>query len=226
MPTRSTILTALFALAATASLQATVLTYGISPAPAEGTTIPADYGDRVTGTTMSGAGGATYSYADFGEGFSQRILADHGDANFFPGTGFGDLSNVAFAADGTFSLTLTADVGFNVILQSFDLAGFFNSQVVGNISIFGDNVLLASASNVTVSGTGRTNSSTFLSQSSFRAATIRLTFDSRNLGAGQGDVGIDNIVFAQAVPEPSVTALLAGAAVAGVLLRRRQTRRS
>lgn len=216
---------ALLALLATASVQATVLTYDFSGSPgvANDDPLPADYGDNVTSTSMPRPSGTTYGYGQFGEGFTPNIIADHGDAQFY-GPDYGDLTNVAFANDGTFSLTLTSDFANNrnVQILSFDMAGAGGSYQINSISITNqNNVVLFSQTNPTIAGsnngTGRTSFS-FLN-APLQGEVLTLSFDASNLGGTAYNIGIDNIQFAQ-VPEPSVTALALSAAGLGFLVRR------
>ena len=218
---RQGLTSALVALLATASVQATVLTYDFSGSPgvADDAQIPADYGDNVTGASMAGGAG-TYGYSNFGEGFTPNVTADHGDAQFY-GAGYGDLTNVAYADDGTFSLTLSTGVTQNVTLFSFDLAGFASSYQINSVSVFANGVQVFLQNNVTVNGssngTGRTS---FTFSQPFRGNTISLNFDASNLGANALNVGIDNIQFGQAVPEPSSVVLALSAAGLALVVRR------
>lgn len=224
---RHALASTLLAFLTVASVQATVLTYDLTPTPdvtdMTPDPIPADYGDRVTSTSMAGGSG-TYGYANFGEGFSPDVVADHGNAEFWD-AGYGDLTNVAYAPDGMFSLRLTADPGFHVMLFSFELAAFGTDQSVDSITVFVDGVqaFAASGSELDVSSTGH---NTF-NQSNFggvlEGQEIVISFQN---GVGTPDapnVGIDNVQF---VPEPSVTALALSAAGLALVVRRFRRRRS
>lgn len=94
-----------------------------------GNNLEDDYGDRITGFTVNVPGGQ-FTYGNAGEGYTPNVLAD-----FFAGNGrnlslwqsnYGDLSNVAFGNNISFSLNLqlSADPGFVVDLYGFDLAGW------------------------------------------------------------------------------------------------------
>ncbi len=214
---------ALIALLATASVQATVLTYDFSGSPgvADDAQIPADYGDNVTGASMSGGAG-TYGYGNFGEGFTPNVTAEHGVNTNFYGSGYGDLTNVAYASDGLFSLQLATGPTQNVTLFSFDLAGFGGSYQIDSVSVFANGVQVFLQQNVTVNGSGNgTGRTSFTFNQPFRGNTITLQFDASNLGTANAlNVGIDNIQFGQAVPEPSSVVLALSAAGLAFVVRR------
>ena len=214
-------LATLGAIATAASLHATVLTFNITPAPADDATIPADYGNRAASASQVGGGG-TYGYGNFGEGFTPNVTDSFGTATNFFSTGYGALVNVAYANDGHFSLTFTGDAGFNVSLYSFDLAGLDQSYTISSVSVLSGATTLFSQSNVLVNGSSNGTGMTSFSFGPLTAHTLTVQFDASNLGANVQNVGIDNIRIGQvAVPEPSSLALIGFAGVASFFIRRR-----
>lgn len=203
------------------SASATVLTFdidGINPSDP----VPQAYGDNVNGATM---GNFHYGSA---HGFTPNITASYGmNPEFWP-TDYSDLSNVIFEATkntGVLEITLTADPGFLVQLHGFDLGayapGSTSDPTIDSITIFnGENVPLFMENNVTLSLTTHTS---FVFSMPLAGTSIRIEVDARNLGTHNDNIGIDNISFGQ-VPEPSTTSLLlvAGAAGAGLILRKRR----
>ena len=207
------------AIAALAALpaQATVLNFNISGAT-DGSAIPTAYGNRV-----SSASSGAFSYGNQGEGFTPGIAVSYGFAASFWSSGYGALTNVAYADGSQFSLTLTADAGLFVSLSSFRMAGFDNSYQINGVSVTGGSTSFAQ-SNVVINGSSNgTGLTTFSFGAPIVGSSLTISFNSTNLGAAfQANVGIDNIVFAQ-VPEPSVlAAALAGVGGLGLVLRRRR----
>jgi hypothetical protein len=205
---------ALTALLTTASVHATVFTFNLTGA-ADDSAIPNDYGNRATSPPSN----PNYGYGNFGEGFTPNAVATYNQPAFFFSTGYGALTNIAYASGGVFSLTLAADPGFTVSLLSFDMAGFDSNYNINSVSVTGGttsfnqtNVVIAGSNN----GTGSTPFD--FTGSPITGSQFTIQFDATNLGSGlQANVGIDNIRIRQAVvPEPSVTII--GLALTGVAL--------
>ncbi len=183
-----------------------------------------NYGDRVTG-----ASDAVGSYGTNDGIYTPNVLVSYGGSR--PAlwtTGYGNLTNVYFNdQDGQdLSFTLTADSGFLVTLESFDLAAFFPSLTIPtnalNITDGSGNVLF-SVGSLTPSSATR---NTLTPQVS--ASQVVVTIRTSALGTLSDDVAFDNITFSQqvaptnAVPEPATWTMMAGAVGGLLLLRRRK----
>lgn len=196
---------------------ATVLTFGDLNLSNYGV-IPASYGDNVT--SVGGAGG---SYLQ-GNAFTPDIKTSYDTVDAFGvstnasllywNTGYGDLTDVAFSAsNGLYArLTLTPSAGFNVVLNSFDLASYpaTDLQAAKIRVIDASGTQLWSSSNLTVKGTGPSHSSYAPGLSSSSALTIEYGVN--------WNIGLDNVNFDQtrAVPEPATFLILGiGAAAVG-----------
>jgi hypothetical protein len=188
-----------------------------------GGTLPADYGDNVTGAVMAVPGGF-FTYGDGGEGFTPDISVDIFSAtatatdprvNLWQ-NGYGDLVNVIFAeGPGTagapmLSVRLTAAPGYEVDLYGFDLAGFGVDYVIAGVSVFAEATTLLSETNVLVEGDlSSPQHTTFAFAAPLRAPELLLQIDLSNLAPGiQDNVGVDSIRFGQTppriVPEPTI----------------------
>jgi hypothetical protein len=192
-----------------------------------GGTLPADYGDQVTGAVMAVPGGF-FTYGEGGEGFTPDVSVDIFSAaatatdprvNLWQ-TGYGDLVNVIFAdGPGTagaplLSVRLTAAPGYAVDLYGFELAGFGVDYVITGVSVFAGPTTLFSEANVLVQGDlSDPRHTTFAFATPLSAPELLLQVDLSNLASGiQDNVAIDSIRFGQtpppAVPEPATALLL------------------
>jgi hypothetical protein len=224
MRIRHAALTALTALTIVASVQATVLTFDITGSTfGNDSPIPATYGNRASGASQGGPGGLTFGYGNFGEGFTPNVAVSYGQPASFANTGYGALVNVAYGSGGVFSMTFTADPGFNVSLYSFDLAGLDQSYQINSVSVLSGATTLFTQSNVIVNGSSNgTGVTSFAFNPILTRSTLTVQVNASNLGANGANIGIDNIRIAQVVvPEPSVTALAIAGAALGVALTRR-----
>lgn len=202
-----------------------------------GGTLPADYGDHVTGAVMSVPGGL-FTYGEAGEGFTPDVSLDIFSAaatetdprvNLWQ-TGYGDLVNVIFAeGPGTagaplLSVRLTAAAGYMVELYGFDLAGFGSDYTIAGVSVFAETATLFSETDVLVQGDASGPQHTaFAFDSPLSAPELLLEIDLSNLPSGiQDNVALDNLRFGQnppGVPEPT-TLFLASVVTAGLWLGR------
>lgn len=175
-----------------------------------GATVPQDYGDRVTGSSMAVPGGA-FTYGNGGEDFTPNVVVDYFSGNNVSlwTIQYGDLTNVMFASAGSnvMSLRLTADPGFDVLLYAFDLAGWpLSDYTINEVTITSGGTTLFSQSNVLVEGnaTGPGHTS-FDFTSPLMGPDLLIDIDFANIVAGQQDnLGIDNIRFGQN-PPPGIT---------------------
>jgi hypothetical protein len=145
---------------------------------------------------------------------------------------FGDLDHVIYEPSATadkLTVLLAADPGYEVVLHSFDLGGWPDSDYeiasVDVSQIAGDDEVLYHEDDVTVFGGTDPFHTTFTFAPGLQGQILLITIDSSNLGALSENIGIDNISFSQVlVPEPSaVVMLVIGAmAIMGVLCPRRR----
>jgi hypothetical protein len=182
--------------------------------------IPQDYGDRVTASVQSG-----YHYG--GTADTPKIVVDYVAANGWP-SNYGDLTNVAYPATSSsiLSVKLSADPGYRVALQSFDLAGWPSTDyTINSVQVRdGNGFVLFSQSNLLVEGDSVGPRHTTLSFAPLIAPTLQVSIDATNITAAFGaeNVGLDNLRFSQ-VPEPaSVSLLLMGSlCISAVVFARR-----
>jgi hypothetical protein len=194
-----------------------------------GATLPATYGNRVTAASQGG-----FLYQVSGGG-TPNVVVQHSTGAmptlFTWDNQYGDLVNVITAVEPqVFQFKLIADPGFNVVLNSFDMASWpgvdytINSVDVKN----GSGGTLFAQSNVLIEGDANGPKHTHFAFSGVSANTLLIEFDASNVDSD--DVGIDNINFSQvsaSVPEPGALGVLMGTAVTGglFLLKRRKGNR-
>jgi len=185
------------------------------------TTSSPNYGHRVTSTTMG-----NYSYGAQG-GFTPNVTVAYraqNPAGTFPGlsvwaTGYGDMSNVLWSGNSSTAVpndgyvTLTADAGFQVSLQSFRTALWSTGPAnYTDISVRDGlgNLLYSSNAANPVGGSVLHD---------FTSAP--LTAQQLEIKFGQGWwIAVDDVTFSQAVPEPG-TMLVLGAGLVALARRRR-----
>jgi hypothetical protein len=182
--------------------------------------IPQDYGDNVAATEQGG-----FVYGADG-GFTPNVTVDWntgsgtvgGEAAFW-GTGFGDLVNVIEAEPEPKGLqfTLTAEPGWLVVLNGFDMATWSSNRTIDALRVLdGADQVLFEELDASIPASGHRS---FDFDAPLTASVIKIEFDSSNLGGRSDNIGMDNITFGQVVPEPTSVALLGLAGL--VLLRRR-----
>jgi hypothetical protein len=218
-------------------VRASVLTFdGIAGAEQP---VPQNYGDNVSSLPGPDTNGYIYDgsgYSGPTYGPTPNVVVDYAPLpnlptangfDYWPSSGtFGDLVHVLYSPDqGFFTITLTAQNGHLVSLKSFDLAADTANATINNLKVTVDgtptDITPASPNNVlhkwsdAPANTVLTHTSFDLTADSFTGTTVQLRLDNSS-----GTIGIDNIAFAEVVPEPASIGLLG--CVATLLLRRRR----
>lgn len=203
---------------------------------ANGTTILATYGDNVSDFDPAAPSGAFYFRYGSGGGTTPNITlgyrwitkADHtnsGTPEFqMWDPGYGDLSHVVYRFNGAPAtwagiMLFTPAAGYQVTLESFDIAGFGSSQTEYDYAVFkdfgteGESTLWSDTS--TAPGAGHLTLSPSITVQA--GHTLALYFNA------DGNLGIDNVRFSESlIPEPASLALLIAAT--GVFTLRRERR--
>ncbi len=178
--------------------------------------IPQTYGDN-TGTTPNV--GVSYSVVD-GSGNPHATES----IEYWNTPQYGDLFDVAYSgANGWYAkITLTPDSGFDVILNSFDMAGYPQTNLaLASLEVLsGSGAQLWDSGVTTILGAGPTHNS--FSPNITSSGPISIVWGTN------WNIGIDNINFSQRqtqggipVPEPTTLALL-GLGLAGLGFRRKR----
>ena len=202
----------------------TVLTFDVAGGVANFQDVPADYGDRVVASPQAGH---AYELLDDGLGTTPNVVVDYGAPGEIPRlwtAGYGDLVNSYFNdqdSDATLTLTLTADPGFHAVLLAFDIASFSGGgQTLPGFSVLdGGGGTLFSQGATAVPGAGRATIA--FGPDGLAARVVTLVLDLTGLGMTSDNIAIDNVAFAQVVPEPG-TGLLLGIGLVGFALRQRR----
>jgi hypothetical protein len=196
--------------------------------------LPAGYGNRVTMATQDG-----FLYG-LGGGTTPNVVTSYGPAISTWDNDFGDLFHVVYAEGdttaSTFEMDLTADPGFKVILNSFDMAAWPHvDYTINSVTVLNEsNVALYSQSNVLIEGDSTGPQHTHFDFAGVSGQTLKIQWDATNVLVGgasdSDDVGITNINFSQqaaaVVPAPSsfvVSSMLFGFFGVVALLRRVKT---
>jgi hypothetical protein len=178
--------------------QAIVATFDIGIS--NGNAVDQAYGDNVT-STINGS----FSYGAAG-GFTPNVTASYTPGAAFWDVDYGDLTNVLYQTQttGNFALTLTADTGYDVLLDSFDLAGWPDTDyTINSVTVSDGSNNLFSQSNVAIEGDS--GHSAFNFTSPLTASQLIISFDSSNLGSFSSDnIGIDNVQFSQQASSAAV----------------------
>jgi len=214
----------------TPAAHATVLTFDANLG--YGAAIPQDYGDRVVAATMG-----DYSYGNEG-GWTPNVQTTYATENVntavtYYGDSFNDLTGVANnesaddQSDTGFSVTLTADPGYEVLLYGFDVGNwdYMALSVPISVTALAGQVLY----DARIYLPDRTGPHAAVDFSGQPLVSERLTIhvDIGQLEpagwypAAADSFGLDNIAFGQ-VPEPATVALV-GLGAAGFALRRRRS---
>jgi len=210
----------------------TILTFDVSGGVTNFIPVPEDYGDNVAGSPQAGH---SYGFVDDGLGFTPDVVAAYGTPGELPRlwtTGYGDLSGVYFNdqdSDTTLTLILTAGAGFDAVLFGFDLASYSaGGQILPGFEILdgGGGSLFSQGSTFVPGSTSGGHTTVDLGPDGISASTLQLVFDLTGLGMTSDNVGVDNVVFAQVVPEPGTAALLGTGLVAGSWFARRARSRN
>ena len=158
------------------------------------------YGDGVTAAEMG-----RYSYGGSGA-FTPNIQVSYGPDGADPAfwsSGYGDLQGILFEdrdGFGILEVTFTADAGFLVSLERWDMAaygpGFSSDPTIDAVEVRdGDGNVLHSQRNVTISESTRTRFD--FGDEPFEAPVVVLRFESGNLGNLSDDIALDNVLFGQ-----------------------------
>jgi len=177
--------------------------------------LPAGYGDRVTAAVQNG-----FLYGLDG-GITPNVVASYGAEISTWDNDFGDLFHVVYAEGDTsttfFEMDLTADPGFQVKLNSFDMAAWPHiDYTINSVRVLNENdVPLFAQSNVLIQGDSVGPQHTHFDFAGIVSQTLKIQWDATNVLVGgftdSDDVGITNINFSQVqssgVPEPSTLVL-------------------
>lgn len=158
--------------------------------------LPQGYGNRVKTTIQDG-----FKYTLAG-GPTPNVVVQH-STGALPeiltwGPDFGDLQNVITAVEPLiFEIKLVADPGYNVTLNSFDMACWPHlNYTINSVQVAdGNGKLLFSRNNVLIYGDPGGPQHTHFAFSGVTANTLLIRFDATNVDSD--DVGIDNINFSQ-----------------------------
>lgn len=205
MKSTALIFLAMSGIALSHTSSATVLTFDITGA--SNILLPQEYGDRVTSTTMG-----DFLYGMDG-GFTPNVEVAYsrdsgGDLTRWT-TGYNDLVNVIEnEADGDtgYSVTLTADSGFLVYLNSFDIGNWGAAVDLPGFTITnGSGSILFSATGITMDSSSVQAHQSFDFGTTVSAQELILHIDTTGLGGNSDNIGLDNIQFSQvsAVPLPA-----------------------
>lgn len=195
----------------------TILLFSSQPLSSESslsTTDLATYGDRVTANIQ---GPNSFKYG--GAANTPNIVVGFSSDERTWSSGYSDLTNVIYtpsSGDGRIVVTLTADPGSLVKLNSFDMASWDpDDYSINSVKVFdASNNAIFTQSNVLVHGDGLAPLHTsMVLPSSVVSQQLRLEIDSSNITAfwRSESICLDNLSFSQ-VPEPSTlgaTVLLA-----------------
>ncbi len=172
--------------------------------------VPAGYGNNIAGPTQGG-----FRYETTGE-VTPNIVVSYSNDRIY-NSDYGDLGSVIYSAGPTLTLVFTADPGFLVRLDSFDMAGFGGSgETIPTISVTNGSTTFTQ-SGLVAPGTGH-NTVTVSGNPSNSSTGEIVTLSISDVSNGLS--GFTNFQFSQ-IPEPSQFALLGLSALGFVAFRRR-----
>jgi len=223
----------------TSPLSAAVLTFDIAH-NVQNEAIFTDYGNRIssfnTGNYSYGtAGGLTphisISYNSNVTAPTQCSFADSTPCVYWWDNGLGDLTNViaqgatSGPSMGVIQITLTADPGYLVTLNSFDLTGWpfegYPTETISSVTVGYGGSYAFSQNNVVVPFA---NNGHITIAPNVTGHTLMLTINANNLPYYFADnIALDNLEFSQSSnPEPATLSLCGLALVSIGFLRRRR----
>jgi hypothetical protein len=201
----------------TATAQASELTFDIDGI-GNGNVMPQEYGDNITALNMG-----DFHYGAAG-GFTPNVMVSYADLSgnniTYWKPGFNDLVGVLNNEDdgeAGYSVTFTADTGFDVSLLGFDLGNYGSAVTLPGLTITdGNDNILYSQLNFNVSASSAPHMG--FDFSNILAHEIKVHVDTTGLGGNSDNIGLDNIQFSQvaAVPVPAAIWLF-GSGLLGLL---------
>lgn len=214
----SLILISFFSILYSAQNNATVLTFDINNA-ADGSIISQSYGDNVTAVTMG-----NFGYGAAG-GFTPNVSVSTagvaGNTLNYWSSGYNDLfqviENEPDDAEG-YSLTFTADAGYNVVLTSLDIGNWGGAINLPGIRVFDESNTTLFQQTDTPLAANNIQNHVHIDFSTITGQTLTIEINTIGLGGSSDNVGLDNIQFGQvsAVPVPGAVWLF-GSAIFGLL---------
>lgn len=206
----------------------TVLLFSRQPGSFESSLFSSDlpfYGDRVTSSIQ-----APNSYKYGGAANTPNIVVDYGADEALWTSGYSDLSRVLYTGtDSLITVLLTADPGYNVVLNGFDLAGWnVVDYTAKSVNVYGNsNQLLFSQLNVLAHGDSVGPLHTTMTFSGVQSQSLRIEIDLSNITTGFGaeNIAIDNISFSQVAAVPEPTTYTVGMLVFGAFYAVRRAKR-
>lgn len=202
------------------SASATVLTFDLASTTGD-IGLPLGYGDRVTATTMG-----DFLYGAAG-GFTPNVEVQYAPTLTRWSTGYNELINVIEnEADGDngYSVTFTADAGFNVLLSSLNMGNWGAAISVPGMTVTdGNGNILFSESNIALDVSTSPTSRFFNFGNNVVANQLIIQIDTTGLGGNSDNVGLDNIQFSQVVPVPAAVWLFGSGLLGLVGVSRRRT---
>lgn len=195
-----------------------------------------EYGDNVSDFDPAGVqpGGVYFRYGSAG-GYTPNVSVDYrwiekanhansGIPEFLMwDTSYGDLSHVVYRGNGAMTtwagiMLFTPAAGYQVTLESFDIAGYLADLSGYDYAVFRDFGTGSETSlwtdSSTAPGTGHLTLSPNITVQAGHTLALYIN--------GDGSLGIDNVQFSESlIPEPASLALLIAGGVLAVSRRRR-----